>query len=99
MIDKGDGYKLSESYDLIPSELIANQKELALTLNDKNTNITRNDFIKFGLYCELNINLVNLLINKMLSYKDKWIKEINNSELSVLDKTNYINLINKKVDV
>lgn len=34
----------------------------------------------------------------MLSYKDKWIKEINNSELSVLDKTNYINLINKKVD-
>ena len=45
MIDKGDGYKLSESYDLIPSELIANQKELALTLNDKNTNITRNDLL------------------------------------------------------
>ena len=98
LINKGEGYKLSDIYDLVPCEVIVDQNEMALSLNGKRTNLRKSDFLKFGIYCNLDENIINNLISRMISYKSLWLDEINHSLLSERKKKEYIEFINDRIN-
>lgn len=62
---------LSPAYDLLPVKIIVNDVEdMALPLNGKKRNITKNDFYAYGLNIGLTEKTVTGLIAKLLSYED-----------------------------
>lgn len=88
---------LSPAYDLINVYLLMNDEEdLALTLNGKKKNITKNDFIEFGLNIGLNEKQITLIINNVISNADKMMSIICNSLLSKEQKFKYLKEISNK---
>ena len=98
LINQGQGYKLAPSYDLVPSEFIINQKEMALSLNGKRQNLTKNDFIHFGEYMNINKTQSKLLIERMIDDASKWFKIIDHSPLDEDTKDKYKKFIKNKID-
>lgn len=98
LINQGQGYKLAPSYDLVPSEFIINQKEMALSLNGKRQNLTKNDFIHFGEYMNINKAQSKLLIERMIDDASKWFKIIDHSPLDEDTKDKYKKFIRNKID-
>lgn len=98
LINQGQGYKLAPSYDLVPSEFIINQKEMALSLNGKRQNLTKNDFIHFGEYMNINKTQSKLLIERMIDDSSKWFKVIDHSPLDEDTKDKYKSFIKNKID-
>lgn len=97
LINKGNGYQLAPAYDLLPTEIIANQNEMALSLNGKRKNITKNDFLVFGETIEIKKEIIRRLIDKMLSNKQKWIDAISRSILTDNQKKEFIGFIDQKM--
>lgn len=78
MIETSEGsnqYVLLPAYDLLPVNAImpSDLEEFALTINDKKTNINKDDFIKFTETCNIERKTANKLINYLISFKSKWI--------------------------
>ena len=92
---------LSPAYDLLPVNIIyPNDKEqTALTLNGKKKNLTRNDFLKLGHSLSLNEKAILRLMSKIYSYKDVFIKEINDSLLEKNTKERFIKELNKRIEI
>jgi len=92
-------YHLSDAYDMLPVNVIMpnDKEELALTLNGKNRNLRRNDFIKFGEHIGLNIKSIEKMLDKIISLKETYIKLCKESYLTEELKERFINLINNRI--
>ncbi len=92
-------YHLSDAYDMLPVNVIMPNdiEELALTLNGKNRNLRRNDFIKFGKYIGLNRKSIEKMLDKIISLKETYIKLCEESYLTEELKERFINLINNRI--
>lgn len=68
-------YVLSEAYDLLPVNVIlpADNEQLALTLNGKKRNVTKNDFLKFADNCSIDRKVAINLVKSILKKKDQLI--------------------------
>lgn len=93
-----DKYILTPAYDLVPVLMVFNQPEMALTINDKNKNLTINDFIKFGLYMDIEKRIINIINRELLSKKSKMIDFINNSILDDENKLKFIQFIEDRIN-
>ena len=100
LIDNGDGFVLSPAYDLLPVKLIINDEDdLALTLNGKTRNITKNDFMKFAETIGLSNAVAVKLIKMLIKYENIFIEMVNNSILPEEIKIKFVNLIIEKIKV
>lgn len=97
LLDRGYGYRLAPAYDLLPSELIAGQKEMALSLNGKRTKLTRRDFLAFAKCLEIPEAIASKLIFKMAEYATGVEADIENSLLPSNLKEQYVSLILGKI--
>ena len=100
LIDSGVGFVLSPAYDLLPVKIIINDADdLALTLNGKTRNLTKNDFLKFAD----NIGILNSaaikLIKKIVNLESRLIDLINNSYLPSAEKIKFIEFLTNKITV
>ena len=90
---------LSPAYDLLPVNIIVDdEEEVALTLNGKKKNITKNDFINFGNTIGVGKEIMIKLINKLLSKEEKLINLIYDSLLEEDIKIKYISLIKSRIE-
>ena len=95
-----ESIRLSPAYDLLPTKLFVDDgSDLALTLNGKDRNITKNDVIKFGQYLEINDKAINKMLTELYNSKETFIDIINNSVLSNGFKENYIEKMCKKIEL
>lgn len=88
-------YKLSPAYDMLPvNVIIPNDKDqMALTLNDKNRNLRRNDFLILSENLSLDKKIANKLIGKVISLKDKYLELCEESLLTNDFKKRFSNLL------
>lgn len=98
LIDRGDGYKLAPGYDLVPSELLVNQHEMALSLNGKRKNLHRKDFFIFAENMCINHKLATALISRMINYENLWQECIENSILPLTEKQKYQQFLNMRLN-
>lgn len=91
-------YQLTPAYDLVPVLMVFNQQEMALTINGKNKNLTKNDFYSFGFSMDIDKNILDKIHAKYLNYLDKMICFINDTKLSDNDKKKFIELITANVN-
>ncbi|HBJ19493.1 MAG TPA: type II toxin-antitoxin system HipA family toxin [Clostridiales bacterium] len=65
-------YRLSEAYDMLPVNIIlpADKDQMALTLNGKNRNLRRGDFLALAENCGLNPKSARKMLDKIVSMKD-----------------------------
>lgn len=90
---------LSPAYDLLPVNIIVDdEEEVALTLNGKKKNITKNDFINFGNTIGVGKEIMIKLINKLLSKEERLINLIYDSLLEEDIKIKYISLIKSRIE-
>ena len=68
-------YRLSEAYDMLPVNIIlpSDKDQMALTLNGKNRNLRRGDFLALADSYGLNRSSAEKMINKLLSMKGTFI--------------------------
>jgi serine/threonine-protein kinase HipA len=90
-------YMLSPFYDIVPVMMVVNQLEIALTINGKRKNITKNDFITFGKSISLDERLIKVSMNSILSKLDKMIDFINLTPLIKEEKERFINFLKERV--
>lgn len=100
LIKKQNYYCLSNAYDLVPVKTIMpeDEEDLALTLNGKKRHIRRGDFYKFGLSIGLSKITIENMIKKIISFKDKLIEATNDSNLTIDQKENLIELIDARIN-
>ena len=89
-------YKLAPFYDLVPVLMIVNQDEMALTINGKRKNVTKNDFYKFGENISLDKKMIDICFNSILSKIDLMVKFINNSPLNEKEQDRFIEFIKNR---
>jgi len=89
---ESDEIYFSPAYDLLPVNIVFpdDKDETALTVNGKKRNITKKDFIKFGLNIGLPENACKKIIAYAISFKDTFIEMIENSLLDVDYKDKFI---------
>ena len=97
LIKENGRYVLAPFYDLLPAEIIAQQKEMALTLNGKNTNLRLGDFRAFGKYIGLDENLIDRLINRLVGKLKAALAQIDDSPLSPQAKEAFGQLIKTRI--
>ena len=98
LIETSEGsnkYKLAPFYDLLCTNIIipSDKEEMALTLNGKKRNLTKNDFLEFAKSVEIDQKIANKLILKIVSYKEEILKTIDESLLSNKFKNNFKRLV------
>ena len=76
-------YTLSPAYDLLPVNLVMPEdtEELALTLNGKKSNLRKDDFLKFANTCGITDIVAGRMMDKVLSFRDQFIRACRNSFL------------------
>ena len=95
LIEDGNKIYLSPQYDLLAVQLIFNdQEETALTINGKKRNLSRGDFIKYGNF--IGINKPERIVDNLLKYEDKFIKEIKESLIPDEAKEKFIKLMKER---
>lgn len=92
------GPVLSPAYDLVATTLVnlADDEELALTLNGKKKKINRNDFVAAFTTLGLDTRQQENIFKKMEKSKTKWIEFIDISFLDEEMKEKYKNLLNDR---
>lgn len=92
---------LSPAYDLLPVNIIypKDKEEVALTLNGKKRNLTKKDFIEFGLTIGLNNKVIDYLIKNIISYEDNLINLIDKSLISDDHKINYQQELIRRINI
>lgn len=66
-----DGYSLAPFYDIVPVMMVVNQEEMALTVNGKRRNLTKNDFLSFADSIGLHNSLAKRLMEDTLKKLDE----------------------------
>ncbi len=93
------GFQLCPAYDLVASELAVktDDEDLALTLNGKKNKIKKADFIAAMRASNIDEKVIDNIFRKYSELSKGWSKIINRSFLTSELKTEYKELINKKV--
>ena len=94
-----NAFKLAPFYDLLCVKLLlpSDNEEMALSLNGKKKNLTKNDFLKFGESIGIDRKISINLINKMISYKDLMEEVIDESLLIDDSKIRFKDLIRERI--
>lgn len=94
-------YILSPAYDLLSTNVVipSDNEELALSLNGKKRNITRNDFISFAEGIGLSAKAAEKMIIKIVKLKDRYIEMCRESYLSEQLKVALADLICKRMEI
>ncbi len=81
---RSNQYILSPAYDLLPVNLIlpTDKDQMALTLNGKNRNLHRNDFLKYADSIDISRTSAQKMIKQILSKMYKMTKMIDESPVS-----------------
>lgn len=92
-------YILSPAYDLLPVNVLMpeDKEDFALTMNGKKRNIRRNDFLKFAKEADIPDNVASNLIQKVISYEQKYYDMCDESLLSDRLKSDLKNLIKNRI--
>ena len=92
-------FTLSAAYDILPVNLIMpeDKEELALPLNGKKQNLTRNDFLLLAELCLLPKRSGEKIIDRICSLENKYMEEIERSYLSEDNKDAFRNLIRRRI--
>ena len=93
-------YELSAAYDLLPVNLVMpeDREEFALTMNGKKSNIKKSDFLAFARSCKISNQAAVKMIDRILSFKEKFLSSINNSFLTEDEKSAFIELMNERFE-
>lgn len=91
-------YQLTPAYDLVPVLMIFNQDEMALSINGKRKNITKNDFYQFGLSMDIDKKFIDLIHNDFKKNRIKMNDFINHTDLNNEEKIKFINFINDNIN-
>ena len=99
--ERSSNYILSPAYDLLPVNIImpGDKEQMALPLNEKKTNITRNDFLVFASRCDMSPNSALKMIKKLISSKELLIDMCKESLLPNHLKESFIALIEERIMV
>lgn len=81
--EASDAYRLSDAYDMLPVNIImpSDTEELALTLNGKKRNITRNDLLTFAQTANISREAAEKIIDRVVSLSDIYTELCRNSYL------------------
>lgn len=98
LLEGSDGLlKLSPAYDLLSTRLYPQLKQVeALSLNRKNEQLARSDFIAFGEHCGLDAKQAGAMLDEMLALEDEAESLLRNSALPADGKREYLNWMKKK---
>lgn len=93
-------YKLSPAYDMLPVNVIipTDKDQMALTLNEKNRNLRRNDFLILSENLGLDKKIAKKLIDKVISLKDKYLELCEESLLTNDFKKRFSNLLIQRIN-
>ncbi len=97
LISQNYKYILAPFYDLVPVLMIVNQDEMALTINGKHKNVTKNDFYKFGENVSLDKKMIDICFNSIFSKIDLMVKFIKNSPLNEKEQDRFSEFIKNRV--
>ena len=94
-------YTLSPAYDMLSTNVVipSDNEELALSLNGKKRNITRNDFISFAESIDITAKAAEKMIGKIVKLKDRYIEMCRESYLPDTMKTTLENLIYQRIEI
>jgi serine/threonine-protein kinase HipA len=97
LINKPDGYILSDAYDLISSKLLLpeDMEEMALTINARKNKLTMRDFEALANSLKIDIKAREKIFIRFSKIIDKWGEWITISFLPEDMKTTYLELIHK----
>ena len=98
--ENSNEYRLAPFYDLLCTNIIIpnDNEEMALSLNGKKRNITKNDFLDLAKNLEIDQKIATKLILKMISYKEDILKTIDESLLSDKFKKSFKNLAKERIE-
>lgn len=93
-------FVLSDAYDMLPVNVILPEdtEQMALTVNGKKRNILYKDFIQLARNCNIAEKIAISLIEKICSYKEEMLKEVNESYLTEEQKVKVKDLISVRID-
>lgn len=100
--EAGSGrYRLSEAYDMLPVNVIlpADKDQMALTLNGKNRNLRRGDFLTLADTCGLLRRSAEKMIGEIVSQKEAFLTLCRDSFLPEEQKTALCALIEERIQV
>ena len=97
LFEKDGRYQLTPAYDLVPVLMVFNQEDMALTLNGKTKNLTKNDFYKFGQYLGIETRIITQINKEICDKKGEMFDFINKTDLSQDNKEKFIDFISKKM--
>lgn len=92
-------YQLTPAYDLVPVLMVFHQEEMALTLNGKNTKLTKNDFVKFGERIGIEKRIILQINKEMCDKKEKIFDFIRQTDLTKEEKIKFIQFISDKIEL
>lgn len=94
-------YVLPPAYDLLPVNALmpSDKEEVALTLNGKKKNITKNDFLKLADVCEISRSTAIKLINHLIKFTPQWLDMCDNSLLNEKLKERVKKIIYKRIEI
>lgn len=103
LIETSEGnneYKLAPFYDLVSVKIVlpSDNDELALTLNGKKRNLTKNDFLDFARNVSIDKKIALKLIDEIIDKKDEFIRTIEESLLNNNYKEAYKKLIIERIE-
>ena len=92
-------YELSAAYDLLPVNLAMPEdtEEFALTMNGKKSNIKKTDFLTFAHSCKISEQAANKMIQRLLSFDEKFKDEVNRSFLTEEEKNAFVDLMTERL--
>lgn len=92
---------LSEAYDMLPVNAILPEdtEQMALTVNGKKKNILYKDFIQLAKNCNIPEKVAFSLIEKICSYKEEMLKEVDESYLLEEQKEKVSKLIIYRINI
>ena len=98
LITNGKYTKLCPFYDIVPVLMIVNQLDMALTINGKSRNITKNDFLKFAENINLDKRLAITAMNSIINKYNKMVELISSSTLNEKEQSKFINFIISQIN-
>lgn len=97
---KSRAYELSAAYDLLPVNLAMPEdtEEFALTMNGKKSNIKKIDFLTFAHSCKIPEQAATKMIQRIISFKEKFKLAIRKSFLTEEEKSAFIELLSERME-
>ncbi len=91
---------LSDAYDMLPVNAILHEdtEQMALTINGKKKNILYKDFIQLAKNCGIPEKVAISLVERVCSYKEDMLKEVDKSYLSEEQKEKVKELIIARIN-